>query len=455
MRGQAEDMMMTQRLTDMLNVYSDVQRRYFLALFDQKDRKETCVDLSDSDFLFFSSMSVAKRNRYLVDMRALCRNQKLLDQARELRVVVLEMNAGLGTSLDIHATEGESKATAVTFPTTIEEISILEAKFLHALRRRTDFRSFGIIPWNSERTQKGWDRIAKKYVSQFREAEIKFYPHHLQADFPRLKSSSHEPLEEGREEDRFAPGGHGQILYHLYFSGAFKKLADEGIDILVLANSDNISATANPFIAAFLAREKIPAVIVTTDRTDKDIKGGILALFQEQLRLVEIGEILPNQVGFFQSLGLKKNHKTQPFNTNTVYISLPVLLQFLQSMTEDEREQYLVPKLIVNKKRVVVNGIEKEVEQLEGAIGSVVLKFPDTKLINVRVADRISQFAPVKTNKDVEYLYQSGHFFFDLETATLKVCEKAVGGEPRAASSDAGNEASMHSRLKRRQKSGV
>ena len=93
-----------------------------------------------------------------------------------------------------------------------------------------------------------------------------------------------------------------------------------------------------------------------------------------------------------------------------MYIHLVLFLDMVR------REEDLLPELIVNEKRVG----KDRVVQLEGAVGSVVLKIPGVKLFNVIAKNRLQEFAPVKTMEDVNFLYRSGRFRFDPATATLQ-----------------------------------
>lgn len=376
---------------------------YFQALKDQYVNGPAVTPLSfaDSRTLVFSGMKPDRRATWLMDI------ETLQEKSDPLSVAILEMNGGLGSSLGLKSQEGHGKSTGVTFDVSmnggLRTISILEAKFLWLLKNRKRFRSLALIPWNRPETKHGWDEAMKKtwnnvsYAQLFSQNEIEVFSHEIQENFPRFRRGT-------KEECGKAPAGHGQVLFQLFHHGVLRELHQKGYEVLVLVNADGKNAKPHPQIVAKMHRDKIPAALVTTTQTCIDTKGGILVEHEGRLRLVERAQVMPEQQELFQM--------SHPFNTNTVYINIPVFLEFLQAVNP---AVFLIPELIVNRKNV--DGVA--VDQLEGAIGSVVVKVPGVKLFHAPVHLRTTEFTPVKFPCDAVYLYDSDAFVFDVTTAEL------------------------------------
>lgn len=413
---------------------SDVQQAFFAGLLQKyklaKEWQGTGnVDLHASQLQFFTEMRDEQRQEYVVELADLS-FQLGRGTAKELGVVTLEMNGGLGSSLGLDPAQQESKASGVYFSAGSEgQFSILEAKFSWAIKHHEHFAKLGIIPWNSEVTQGSWDRTvqrasylnhSKSYAELFAEHGIEMLPHEIQKTFPRFLAGTLEFAHAANGEQLQAPAGHGQVLYQLYFSGRLHQLVEKDYQVLVLVNADGLTGKPNPFIVSHLISEGILAGMVTTDRTPIDSKGGILLVDRDHLKLVEFAQVSHEQQEYFSQLGLRAEDMPQPFNTNTIYVNIPLFLAYVDSLGAAAARDLLLPDLIVNHKKVEMDGKRFEVEHLEGAIGSVILKLPDIKLFNVSIHSRVTEFAPVKRPQDVIYLYDSDAYFFDTDTMTLQ-----------------------------------
>lgn len=401
------------------------QAAYFHALYTQYTRTSAAsalrrCDLKDPGISYFTD-STGERDVFMVPLpkRSECGDVGP-------RLVTVEMNAGIGSSLGIKEPNA-SKASGVKFLGPSGETSVLEAKLkwyaIHAHR----FSSLAVLPWNNRQTSLSWNQLflpERDLVACLERSGVKVFDPVLQAMFPRLKKDKAVPIDFGSEEKRVAPGGHGQVLFQLYQDGLLEKYRDEGCNILVLANTDGLNSTPDPYIANYMMTHNILGGMVTTDRTPIDAKGGIVVLRNGKLELIERAQVSDDQMPLFESIGLRQGDNTQPFNTNLIYLNISLLTEYLDALRNEHGEDAvlaaLTPDLIVNQKKVSDGDTQREVLQLEGAIGSVVLRFPNVRLFHLPASQRAEGFTPIKTPPDVVYLYDSDAFTFNPETSQLE-----------------------------------
>jgi UDP-N-acetylglucosamine pyrophosphorylase len=414
------------------------------------------VSLYDSSIAYFTEMDADEKSKYLIDIGELEQDETLLDDAKGISIAVEELNGGVGSSMGMDPTKGLSKAN-VEFQVSIKtekgdveaDRSVMEAKLLHHAWLKSHFQKVHVIPGNGMHTDKGWhdflaarskiDSVAAKpartHAQYFRDSGLVIHEPFVQQGFPLLEEDTLMPIESDDFERTVVPGGHGQHLYHLYFSGKMHELLRKGVQVLVFENYDNVNATPNPYVVAKMIRDNIMAGIISTDRSGIDAKGGVFAVRNGKLDLIERAQVPKQQMNKFESLGLKEGEGTQPFNTNTPYLNLPLLLSYLDKMRKSHGpyaiHKLLLPETIQNMKSFThtVNGerrTEKDLVHLEGAICSSVLKLPGVKLFNADADHRIGEFTPLKTPIDVVYHYDSDAFRYDEATHQLiKVGESA------------------------------
>ena len=402
--------------------------RSYLAATENGDYRTALVDLHSPDITYFTSMDAEERNQYITDINELTADAELVELANSVKLASLEMNGGLGSSMGIDPALNQSKANGIRFAAQSDgktfELSVMGAKMMHATHLAKRLGTIHFIPANSTITELGWQAfLEEKDLAKLPGEEVpsminrdlldkrnvQIHPSVIQQAFPRLDPKTGEIVHSNDPVSALAPGGHGQFLYHLYFSGKLHELAKEETQILVLANSDNINATPNPVIAAKMVRDNIMGSLVSTDRTPLDAKGGIFVIRDGKLDIIEMSSVLDNQKELFTQIGLRKDDGTQPFNTNTIYINIPSLLQHLEALGNSEGQEavhsLLMPKTIPNKKP---RGI-----QLEGAISSTILKFKDVRLFNASEESRSDEFTPLKAPIDASYYLDSDAFDYD------------------------------------------
>lgn len=213
----------------------------------------------------------------------------------------------------------------------------------------------------------------------------------MQSQVPKLDAATGGPVVWPADpEMEWCPPGHGDIYPTLFQSGLIEKLEQAGIDTLFFSNSDNLGAVLDPKILAWFVGQKLPFLMEVAERTPSDRKGGHLARRASDgcLVLRESAQCPSEDEGTFQDI---TRHRF--FNTNNLWISLPVLKEALA-----RSGGFLPLPLIVNRKTVDPRDKKSTpVVQLETAMGAAIGFFPGAAALVVPRA----RFAPVKTTADL------------------------------------------------------
>ena len=213
--------------------------------------------------------------------------------------------------------------------------------------------------------------------------------------------------------------------------------------VAVIGNGEDLSSTPDPAMVGWMIAEKIPIVMVTTEKTANDLKGGQIALVRtpsgedyvtiiEQAQAKEVG-----QLELFEQLGVsvKSGHQVAFFNTNMALFNYDVLVPLMEELKSEIGERafldLLAPDLIMNwKEQADADGALRKYLQIEGAMGSSLLNFdrywrrrhgrPLVHFINVEKEHRTQFFSPIKTAFDYFMQFHSDRFEFDKTTMKLK-----------------------------------
>ena len=297
------------------------------------------------------------------------------------RVVVLKLNGGLGTSM------GMTKAK-----------SLLEVKeglsFLDIIVRQVlDLRerhgaAIPLLLMNSFATRD--DTLAA--LERYPDLAVSDLPlDFMQGKVPKLLEDGFGPVEWPADPSlEWAPPGHGDVYSSLRTSGMLERLLSGGYRYLFLSNSDNLGAVLDPRILDWFARERLPFLSESTDRTESDRKGGHLARSKEDGRLVlrETAQTPEADVDAFEDVS-----RHRYFNCNNIWVDLEALDRAL-----DERDGVLGLPMIVNNKTVDPgDSSSPAVVQLETAMGAAVGAIDGAAAIRVPRA----RFAPVKKTDDL------------------------------------------------------
>jgi UTP--glucose-1-phosphate uridylyltransferase len=297
------------------------------------------------------------------------------------QAVVLKLNGGLGTSM------GMTKAK-----------SLLEVKegltFLDVIVRQVLWlreRHGAAVPlllMNSFATRD--DTLAA--LERYPDLAVDGLPlDFLQGKVPKLLEDGHEPVSWPADPAlEWAPPGHGDVYTSLDGSGMLDELLERGYRYAFLSNSDNLGAVLDPRILSWFAREGLPFLSESTDRTEGDRKGGHLARRRSDRGLVlrETAQTPDEDREAFEDVS---RHRF--FNCNNVWVDLRALRRTL-----DERGHVLGLPMIVNRKTVdPTDPSSPAVVQLETAMGAAIGVFEGAGALRVPR----SRFTPVKTTNDL------------------------------------------------------
>jgi UTP--glucose-1-phosphate uridylyltransferase len=300
------------------------------------------------------------------------------DPADLERAVVLKLNGGLGTSMGM--TKAKSLVEVKDGHTFLD---VIARQVLH-LRERHGAQ-IPLLLMNSFATRD--DSLAA--LERYPDLQIDGLPlDFMQGKVPKLLADGHAPVSwEADPSLEWAPPGHGDVFTSLASSGTLDTLLERGYEYLFLSNSDNLGAVLEPRILSWFAREELPFLSETVDRTEADRKGGHLARRAGGGGLVlrETAQVPEEDQEAFEDT---ERHRF--FNANNIWVNLRALKRTL-----DEREGVLGLPMIVNRKTVdPSDSSSPAVLQLETAMGAAIGVFEGAAALHVPRA----RFAPVKTS---------------------------------------------------------
>lgn len=217
--------------------------------------------------------------------------------------------------------------------------------------------------------------------------------------------------------------------------------------VATIGNGEDLSSTPDPAMVGWMIKNEVPVVMVTTEKTANDLKGGQIALVQakgedgsvedyvtiiEQAQAKEAG-----QLELFEQIGvtIRNGEQMAFFNTNMAMFNYSVLVPALRELAAEIGERALLdllaPDLIMNwKEQVDTDGETRKYLQIEGAMGSSLLNLdrfwrrkygrPLVHFINVEKDFRTKFFSPIKTAFDYFMQFYSDRFALDTATMTLE-----------------------------------
>lgn len=323
--------------------------------------------------------------RELPDAEALPDADAPLDQA-----VVIKLNGGLGTSM------GMSRAKSLL--EVKDGLTFLDviARQVLALRESTGAR-VPLVLMNSFHTRDDSLALLERYADLGADVPFDFVQHKE----PKLLVDGLAPPEWPRDPSlEWCPPGHGDIYPALLTSGMLAALLERGYRYAFISNSDNLGATLDPRILAWLAAERLPYVAEVTERTPADRKGGHIATLKETggLILRETAQTPEEDMDAFTDVD-----RHPFFHVNNLWVDLRALDALLR-----ERDGVLGLPMIVNEKTVdPADASSPPVYQLETAMGAAIGVFtrrPSASGTSAGAqAIRVprSRFVPVKKTSDL------------------------------------------------------
>ena len=219
-------------------------------------------------------------------------------------------------------------------------------------------------------------------------------------------------------ELEWAPPGHGDLYPALAGSGMLAQLLEQGYRWAFVSNADNLGATLDPSILAWIAREQIPFLMEVADRTPADRKGGHLA------RRAGGGRARAARgradAGGATSRPSRTSRATASSTRTAIWLDLERVAADLAG------DGVIDLPMIVNRKTVdPADPASPAVIQLETAMGAAIASFPGAQALRVPR----SRFLPVKTTDDLLVL-RSDAYVLDERSHVVAAPGRAA---PRAA----------------------
>ncbi len=323
------------------------------------------------------------------------------------RTAVVKLNGGLGTSMGL---SGPKSVLEVREGLTFLDVV---ARQVLALRERYGVQ-VPLVLMNSFRTREqslaalaGYDDLAIDGLP------LDF----LQNAEPKLRADDLTPVSWPDDPDlEWCPPGHGDVYVALVASGVLEALRDKGFRYAFLSNSDNLGATCEPAIPAWMARESISYVSEVCERTVNDRKGGHLAVRRRDGRFVlrESAMVAPDEQHYFED-----TERHALFHANNLWVDLDALAEQMAA-----RGGVLGLPIIVNRKTVDPSRKDSTpVIQIESAMGTAIEVFDGSRALHVPR----SRFRPVKTTNELLLLRSDLYGFGD----EFEVVAQADRPDPR------------------------
>ena len=330
------------------------------------------------------------------------------EEARQAlsQTAVIKLNGGLGTGMGM---TGAKSALEVKDGLTFLDIIALQVL---ALRERWGVE-LPLVLMNSFRTSEESLKILAKYPT----LPVDGLPlDFIQNAEPKLRPDDLMPVQWPRDPElEWCPPGHGDVYVSLVTSGVLDALLKKGIRYAFLSNSDNLGATCDPDVAAWMVEHGLPFVAEVCKRSRSDRKGGHFAVRTSDGRLIlrDTAMVAEGEERHFRDT---KRHNT--FNANNVWIDLRMLRERMTA-----RQGVLGLPIVVNHKNVdPADPSSPEVIQMESAMGTAIEVFEGSEVILVPR----TRFRPVKTTNDLLVIRSD---FFSLDDS-YHVVAAADGPEP-------------------------
>ncbi|HEU4945655.1 MAG TPA: UTP--glucose-1-phosphate uridylyltransferase [Kribbella sp.] len=294
---------------------------------------------------------------------------------------VVKLNGGLGTSMGV---TGPKSALPVK-----DELSFLDIIARQILSTR---KTYGVrlplVLMNSFRTRD--ESLA--ILDEYSDLPVDGLPlDFLQNMEPKLRVDDLTPIDWPDDPElAWCPPGHGDLFTALVASGTLDALREHGFRHAFISNADNLGATPDGRIAAWMAEHDVPFGMEVCRRTRSDRKGGHVAVRRSDGRLIlrDSAQVADEDTAAFQDI---TRHKT--FNTNNLWIDLDQLADMMAS-----HDGVLGLPIIVNRKNVdPADPDSPKVIQLETGMGTAIETFEGSQAV---IVDR-SRFKPVKTTNDL------------------------------------------------------
>lgn len=309
------------------------------------------------------------------------------------QTVMLKLNGGLGTGMGLHDAKSLLEVQAGN--------SFLDFTAQQVRHIRQTHPQLCFMVMNSFNTEKSTCEFFRKYpdISQEYASRVSL----TQNQVPKVRQDNLYPVEwTANPKKEWAPPGHGDLYTALYGSGKLHELVKAGYRYMFVSNGDNLGATLDGRLLAYMDTHGLDFVMEVCCRTESDRKGGHLSsqattvedptthekVLTKKLLLRESAQCPKSDEASFQDI-----KKYKYFNTNNLWVNLSALESAM------ERHNGTLPLPIIRNAKTVDPSDESstKVFQLETAMGAAISVFDHSAAI---VVPR-ERFSSVKTCADL------------------------------------------------------
>lgn len=229
----------------------------------------------------------------------------------------------------------------------------------------------------------------------------------IQDKFPKILRSGLGPATWPQNPDlEWNPPGHGDVYTALYTSGTLQYLLDREIRYAFIANSDNLGATMDASLLGYFSENRFPFMMEVAERTPTDLKGGHIARHKNgNLILREAAQCPEDELDAFRDIS-----RYRYFNTNNIWINLPVLKEIIEEYAIIRLPMILNPKTLDPR-----DESSPKVYHVETAMGAALSLFENTQAVKVPR----SRFFPVKNCNDLLVVRSDRFVFSEKQTLIL------------------------------------
>ncbi|KAH9589157.1 UDPGP family [Trypanosoma melophagium] len=333
------------------------------------------------------------------------------------QTVVLKLNGGLGTGMGLHTAKS---LLPVKEGKTFLDFTALQIEHL----RKTCSDRLRFMLMDSFSTSSDTKSFLKKYprIYEVFDKEVEL----MQNRVPKILQETLFPANYEQEPScEWTPPGHGDLYTALYGSGKLDDLLRNGYRYMFVSNGDNLGATLDARLLAYMQANNLEFIMEVCERTDSDKKGGHLAYQmvnvdgaagqERRLILRESAQCPKEDESSFQDI-----NKHRFFNTNNLWIELNALKKAMDS------HNGILPLPVIRNSKTVnpTDSSSAKVFQLETAMGAAIAFFKNSAAV---VVPR-ERFAPVKTCADLLALRSDAYKI--TEDQRLVLCEERKGKPP-------------------------
>ncbi|MCF7916827.1 MAG: UTP--glucose-1-phosphate uridylyltransferase [Candidatus Omnitrophica bacterium] len=479
----------SKELTEYIKQLAFYDVLYLYALYQKfwQEAKELRIG---HNFIPSALLSEKERIKELnvVDYQQIRDDTSLDKFAQKATLVCNPMDGGLGSSLERLSylkkiwkkierkgkphlgAKGEDLYFDIQINGSNQKINVTEIKYLQAIQAASFYHKIIIQELVNEEsidsinefldeTTNFWDRVGtkknkkklsyRKLIAKNKKIDLadKMI---IQASLPTVDQESNQLTTK-----RVAPGGHGQLGSMALGEAAKAKVSSEKNLIRAIYNGDGPNNFPDQKIIGFMAKNKIPIIMITSTKTPIDQKGGQigLELTEDQERRPQILELAQaeeqGQRDIFRKIGIKGFDQSvygqaekQYFNTNIALINYSIISPFLKDLYQligpQKFSKIISPDLIKNQK--IKN--KKVYIQLEGALASTLLNLAgfikttrdkEVKklikkhkitnflvIVNIDKKERTKFFTPIKYAWDFWFYAYSDHFRLNRDNFKLE-----------------------------------